>query len=367
MGSSTPTWLFIVFTLLTGSGLFVAARAIFGDRARGRLRCPSCWYDMSTMPHAARCPECGRELNGGELSRTRRRWGWAALGVVLAVLPWTFLHPGVRRQIVRLYTPAYTTTARYELNGYAALEQTATDPMDMKYYRVVIYQGRRLLYDTNKDGDTYFHHYVYPRYATPIGLPLGADVTGDGVPDLIIEHNTGGNGCGSGLTIFQVGKEAQGGFKRLADLPCGHFQDVDGDGLPEFLAVDCSFAMRWTSHAGSPYPEVVMNFKDGAYVVDVELMRKAAPSIESLRETYTNLLAMTRHMSDADPFPDLLRTSLDLIYSGNERLARALLREFLSECERHHPILQGTFLPEFDQTLDSSPFAKDLEPLRQRE
>ena len=34
--------------------------AMFGDRARGRRRCPRCWYDMSGAT-LLKCPECGRE------------------------------------------------------------------------------------------------------------------------------------------------------------------------------------------------------------------------------------------------------------------------------------------------------------------
>lgn len=72
--ASATDWLILLGSLV-GCGLFTAAAwwALFSDRARGRRRCPRCWFDMS---HTAglRCTECGH-LAGGEanLRHTRRR------------------------------------------------------------------------------------------------------------------------------------------------------------------------------------------------------------------------------------------------------------------------------------------------------
>lgn len=113
------------------AGLANIALGWIGDRARGRLRCPSCWYDMQGVigqptasvdrtgsagsdqgtedertprPEAkqqssgealgssateaiAVCPECGRRITSQhELSRTRRRRWQIAVGVVLILL-----------------------------------------------------------------------------------------------------------------------------------------------------------------------------------------------------------------------------------------------------------------------------------------
>lgn len=71
-------------TVLGGAGIgmiFFAALLIVwaavGDRPRGRLRCPRCWYDMS-VSEGRPCPECGREVsNQRQLLRTRRpRWAF---------------------------------------------------------------------------------------------------------------------------------------------------------------------------------------------------------------------------------------------------------------------------------------------------
>ncbi|MEO1716329.1 MAG: hypothetical protein AAFR76_04385 [Planctomycetota bacterium] len=66
--------------------------ALFWDRSRGRRRCRRCWYDMAGVPTEpgdlpAACPECGRaHAKPRHLTRTRRRWGRAAvLGLVMVV------------------------------------------------------------------------------------------------------------------------------------------------------------------------------------------------------------------------------------------------------------------------------------------
>ncbi|MHC4415784.1 MAG: hypothetical protein ACYS0G_10910 [Planctomycetota bacterium] len=88
-GSEWGYWLFWVFgTLLVGLCLVLTWWGLFGDRARGRRRCPRCWYDLSHSPGMT-CPECGyTALRERNLFRTRRRWVpalAAALAAALAV------------------------------------------------------------------------------------------------------------------------------------------------------------------------------------------------------------------------------------------------------------------------------------------
>lgn len=63
--------------------------ALFRDRARGRLRCPKCWYDLSGASAGAggyRCPECGRVTKREKkLKRTHRKWWGVALALVLVI------------------------------------------------------------------------------------------------------------------------------------------------------------------------------------------------------------------------------------------------------------------------------------------
>lgn len=80
------------FALWTGAiflgvlALLVATWALFADSARGRKRCPKCWYDMSASPTLT-CSECGTIAKSpAALLRTRRRWRVLLVSLVLAIL-----------------------------------------------------------------------------------------------------------------------------------------------------------------------------------------------------------------------------------------------------------------------------------------
>lgn len=98
----TTTSLFVwLGWTLAGLGSLLAAWALFWNRARGRKRCPKCWYDMAgAASFPATCPECGRVVRRERgLSRTRRRWVFACIGLSLAAPgSWTMAHYEVMRQ-----------------------------------------------------------------------------------------------------------------------------------------------------------------------------------------------------------------------------------------------------------------------------
>lgn len=98
------TWAWMMMGWLVGlAGAAVVVWAVLGDwgrrlrRGRSR-RCPRCWYSMEGVP-SRRCPECGREAKGERaLLKSRRRWRWTAVGVVVIAMAFV-LHatPGVRQ------------------------------------------------------------------------------------------------------------------------------------------------------------------------------------------------------------------------------------------------------------------------------
>lgn len=84
---------------LLAAGLGLLMWALFWDRAgwRGRagLRCRGCWYDLTGAAGVLEvsrgspvvCPECGRghrSVRG--MRKTRRRWGWTVVGLVVLVM-----------------------------------------------------------------------------------------------------------------------------------------------------------------------------------------------------------------------------------------------------------------------------------------
>lgn len=87
--AAQPWWhlaLIIAGWTFAAAGVLLLLWALFGDRSRGRRRCPKCWYDMTGVP-GLMCPECGRAAKHERgVLRTRRRWrGVAAAMIVLAI------------------------------------------------------------------------------------------------------------------------------------------------------------------------------------------------------------------------------------------------------------------------------------------
>lgn len=84
-------WTIGGWTLLAiAVGMLVCA--VFWDRARGRSRCPKCWYDM-TGSTGLRCPECGCEARSERfLHRTRRNWKLALSAIPFLAGGYTLHH-----------------------------------------------------------------------------------------------------------------------------------------------------------------------------------------------------------------------------------------------------------------------------------
>lgn len=84
-----PFWIgWIVSILVLLLSIYVAWKSWFGDRARGRRRCPHCWYDMA-YTEGMTCSECGycaRKESDFERTRRRRLRGFLAVLVAVTVI-----------------------------------------------------------------------------------------------------------------------------------------------------------------------------------------------------------------------------------------------------------------------------------------
>ena len=70
--------------LIPAIGLLLVCWGLWGDRSKGRSRCPKCWYDMRGSLPRLECPECGHDAKQERrLYRSRCRWWRTALGTVL--------------------------------------------------------------------------------------------------------------------------------------------------------------------------------------------------------------------------------------------------------------------------------------------
>ena len=64
-------------------GLWLSYWSLLKDRAKGRRRCPKCWYDMSGTDSPT-CSECGRTTkHEKKFYKTHRHWRWGALALLV--------------------------------------------------------------------------------------------------------------------------------------------------------------------------------------------------------------------------------------------------------------------------------------------
>jgi hypothetical protein len=197
---------------------------------------------------------------------------------------------------------------------------------------------------------------------TELLTPIGTDVTGLGVPDVVVGEWTGGAHCCFVSHVFELGPQA---LRKVAtidsqDSDGAHFEDVDHDGRLEFLTNDWTFAYWRASFADSPAPDVVLHFRAGRFRVALDFMRKPAPSLADLQSRATALASDEQWKADSpDPPSDLWKEMLDLIYTGNAQLAW----RFINMAWPGQKPGKAEFLKEFKAKLQESPYWKDLQEL----
>lgn len=145
------------------------------------------------------------------------------------------------------------------------------------------------------------------------------------------------------------------------------FEDVDGDGRPELLLHDWTFAYWKTSFAGSPAPKVILRFDKDSVTLAADLMRKpAVPWLELvgkasavLRNPYWDNFKVNPDGTTGNPDgmsgnppPQLWAMMLDLIYSGQWRQAF----EFLDLSWPRGLPGKSEFEHEFLAELQTSPY-----------
>ena len=148
------------------------------------------------------------------------------------------------------------------------------------------------------------------------GVPLGSDVSGDGVPDLVAMEYSGGAHCCSTYYVYSLGPEiALSGVLETWDAGAA-FVNLDSTPALEVESNDMSFAYWNTSFADSPAPRVVWRWDGRAYVGAPGLMAAPAPSPAELASGAARIAESDAWGSD-DMDPELWRVMLDLIYSGH--------------------------------------------------
>jgi hypothetical protein len=200
---------------------------------------------------------------------------------------------------------------------------------------------------------------MYKEEAEGPVIPMGTDVTGDGISDLVIKEWTGGAHCCFILRVFDIGSSV----KSLASVDVRHsdlagFGDFDGTGRLYVLANDWTFAYWRTAFSNSPAPRVILQFQDGRYVLSSNKMRKPRPAQEALESSANRF---RQDSQDVDQWwHQLWSVALDLIYSGN---ADAALMLFDAAWPQAREEEKDSIKREFLKKLSESPYWTEVKAL----
>ena len=152
---------------------------------------------------------------------------------------------------------------------------------------------------------------------------LGSDVTGNGVPNLVVSQYLGGaHGKSRYLVLELVGSKVK--EVDVIDGIDAEFRDLNNDGLPEITGIDRGYDFfLGDSFAASPRPSVVFSFDKTKkkYILDRQLMTKRPFSLDKLNELSTKYRENARWHKESRPPSKLFDTMLKLVYSGNKKQA----------------------------------------------
>lgn len=236
--------------------------------------------------------------------------------------------------------------------GYGAFE------ILHKGERVYYEAGRRYSVKTAENDD----------YAPVSGESLKIkDITGDGIPELIIGVWSGGAHCCFSTIIFSLGEE----FKKIAEIDGGDtsfdFKNFEGDGIYELVGRDWTFAYWKTSFVNSPAPQIILRYMNGKYIIASDLMRKQSPSQKEIEANLAEIKEKfarpggsirpdpTESLDDEVP-PELWGDMLDLIYTGNGKTAI----DFFNKAWPDHKKGKEEFLAAFKMQLSKSKYWQEI-------
>mgnify|MGYP006420376831 CR=1 FL=1 len=167
--------------------------------------------------------------------------------------------------------------------------------------------------------------------AAAIAPLTGADINGDGYPEVIAESYSGGAHCCFGTHVYSLAETPTLILKTPESNAHGQFQDLDGDSIYEFITADDIFAYQYCPFASSPFVKVIMSY-------DAEKQSYLPSSPNFPQEYIEDILRDTKNaerVSKAETYENgewdetskcsILPLSLDYIYLGDLATARSEL------------------------------------------
>jgi hypothetical protein len=102
---------------------------------------------------------------------------------------------------------------------------------------------------------------VQIEWVSGLGDLTGADITGEGHPDVIIETYTGGAHCCFSTIVYDLGPTLAKVLQTPESNCGGRFEDLDGDGVFEFVTCDDLFAYAYCPFVSSPVVQVILQYE----------------------------------------------------------------------------------------------------------
>ena len=335
--------------------LVLAARAMAPRWPRGGCSC--CGYDRRGLGDRA-CPECGARHTARGY---RPRWALLVCAIMLGTpgLTWWLLREPVRKAWWWVRYPRWELVSNLEVGPVEVRVFHGGRPDNQIL-------GRRV--EARKDGRLFFESESLCEVSLAGGYrspkPYHEDLTGDGVPELILEDYSGGAHCCTTWRIFDVsGKPVLLDVIEWHDFHAG-VVDCDGNGVFEIACAD----WRWTywnaSYVESPRPPIILGWDGSDFVPRPEFMRTPRPDNESLAE---DALGLHLFMLDpppnwiwarGQPIPQMWGTMLELLYGGHV----AEVWEFLEATWPESVPGKEAFVCEFEDSLATSDYWPGIAP-----
>jgi hypothetical protein len=187
--------------------------------------------------------------------------------------------------------------------------------------------------------------------ASGLGNLTGADITGEGHPDVIVETFTGGAHCCFSTIVYDLGPTLTKVLESPESNCGGRFEDLDGDSVLEFVTCDDLFAYVYCPYVASPMVQVILQYEPG---------RGYVPASPGFAHLYAEAIAMHTEMAEGATAEELgewdattkcgvLPLMLDYLYTGRADRAWA-------EFNRLYAFPDGLlFWAEVVQAVDESP------------
>jgi len=284
------------------------------------------------------------------------------------------IHPLVLVLIIFLSFYVYSSSREKSSAENTITAGTLTDEQSFGEYTYRLYTGppfREEVFQIYKKEELVYQSKVGYAYWLNKENELfspGDDITGDGIPNLVVMESSGGNSLfNQSCYVFSLGEQ----FRLIQCLPEGKFVDINQDGKLDCIAYQPGFTFWHACHAGSPAPQIVYEYCGSDYLLAPALMYQPLPEEEEMNqmiEEVKNYCAQAKkekwrdahcwHNEEVYLDSSLWRYMLDLMFSGHPDEAYDFLDKVWPEGEKG----KSDFIYDFEKRLYNTVWPA-LEPL----